>query len=175
MSNGVITTAEINRSLEPKRIDQFYVKFLEMPDNDSNILGRQVTSIERPSLTLQQTEINHKGVPIYHHGNVLFNEISIVFIDDDCSLVNKVLYDQIVCRQMGRGKGEKGFTEARFSIQIECYSANGTPIESYRLKQAFFTSISHSQQIYSDSQGMNEITVGVRYTDLEYNFLDSKS
>lgn len=164
-----ITQQEINRSLEPKRVDQFYVTFLELDDNHSNILGRQLKSIDRPNMTLQTSEQYNKGVPIYHHGRIEFNEISLIFIDDDSSLVNKIIYNQLVCNQMGKGNTQ-GFTAARFSLKIKCFNAAGKIVEEWKLKNCFFMNISHSQQVYADAETPNEITAQIRYDDIEYNF-----
>jgi len=165
------TTDQINRSLEPKRVDQFYVKFFKLEDNTANILGRQVRSVGRPSFSLREFDLPHKGKPRMEHGFLEFSETSVEFWDDDQSLTTKALYEQVY-RQLGTGgyKRSESFQNARFELEVDIFDASGKQVENFRLLNCFINNISHSQQVYSNATEQNIITVSVKYDDVQYSF-----
>lgn len=169
-------TEQINRSLEPKRVDQFYVTFLDIPENVSNILGRQVKSIQRPALSLKQSELMHKGKPRHDHAFIEFAETSITFWDDDQSLVIRSIYEQLY-RQLGNGdySREESFHNARFRVKTKVFSASGDVVEEFTMMKCFIASVQHSENIYNDSEQTNEITIDVRYDDVQYEFTHDDS
>lgn len=165
-------THTINRSLTTKKVDQFYVEFLDMPDNISNILGRQITSIERPTITFREFEYSYKGAAIHDHGKLEFSAVSAVLLDDDKSLTIKAVYDQLY-RQLGTGTNispSEAFENARFLLRVKCFSGSGDLVESFDLLKCFITGVTHSEQVYSDSTTPNTITLSIRYDNVQYEY-----
>ena len=80
------TQAEINRSLSTKTVDKFYVSFYEMDNNVSNILGREVQSVERPTITFNEFEIRNKGIKQMAEARLEYQSITINFFDDSSSI-----------------------------------------------------------------------------------------
>jgi len=165
-------TANINRSLESKKVDQFYVEFLHMPDNIANILGRQVASIERPTVTFNEFERPFKGARKHDHAKLEFAPINIELRDDDQSLTTKAIYQQIY-RQLGTGDNstpQDSFENAVFTIRVKAFSASGVVVEHFDLIKCFITGVTHSQQVYNASDQTNMITLSIRYDNVSYIF-----
>lgn len=160
------TTAEINRSLLNKKIHDFYVLFYQISENTSNILGRQVQSLERPNITFNETEIRYKGIKNPQYGRLEYNPISITFLDDTNSLVNNNLYHQIMRQTTVL---EPDFDTARFEINVKVYSGEEKIVENFTMKGCYITSINHSEQIYTDSTN-NLITATINFRELDYEF-----
>jgi antitoxin component YwqK of YwqJK toxin-antitoxin module len=157
------TKTEVNRSLHPKTIDKFYVSFFGIPENMSNILGREVQSVSRPNITFNEAEIRHKGVKQVYATTIDYQPIDVIFFDDSGSLVSRSLYEQ-VRRQTGVEQGE-----GKFSLVVKIYDANGDVVEEFELKDAHILSINHSEQILTDSTN-NIITVSISFNDLDYRY-----
>jgi len=158
----------INRSLESKKIDNFYVSFFGIPENEANMLGRQTSAFERPSPTFVPAEIRHKGVKQNAITVLEYSDISVIFKDDDYSLVMKALYTQIY-RQVG--KLEPVVNDAKFGIGVKCFNAAGEVIEEFTLLNCYIVNITHSEQIYADSTG-NEITATIGFDTVDYKFVE---
>ena len=156
------TTAQFNRNLSSKKVDNFYVSFLDFPENYENILGREVKSIDRPTISFNNSEIAHKGVMSYKNTRIVFDAISVTFFDDSRGLINNLIYRQILRQSMN------GENNHRFNVRIEVYSEEDKLVEFYELKGCFFKSVSHSQQIY-DSSTNNEITVDIQYETITFD------
>lgn len=159
---------DINRPLLSKKIDNFYVSFYNLPNNISNILGRQVKSISRPALTINPQTITIKGIKQHKISTLDYSEISISFDDDDKSLVTKALYNQIY-RQLG--KDVEGFEQSKFNIGVKAFDSENNVLEEFELKTCFITNITHSESIYSSSEN-NVITITVKYNTVDYKFIE---
>lgn len=157
-----------NRSLLTKTVNDFYVSFFKMPENESNILGRQIKSIERPNLTFQQYQIEYKGVKQYGNGRIDFAPISVTFEDDENSLATRALYYQLY-----RQSGQKApsFENSEFEMSVKAYNASQEVVEEFKLKNCFISTINHSENVYSDSTG-NIISISVVFDTVEYTFPD---
>lgn len=163
------TLIETNRSLLSKTVDNFYVKFLGFTDNDSNILGRQVYSIERPSMVFNPIQIWYKGKPT----NITSRkadpqEFAAVFKDDTESLAMKVIYDQLRRQTSTKSDpfGDNGYV---FQVAIGIYSGNEEVVEKIVAKQCFISNVTHSEEVYSDSTE-NMITVTFTYNEADITF-----
>ena len=164
----MIDVSKVNRSLISKKVDNFYVSFYEIPENEANILGRQVVAIERPSPTFSPAEIRHKGVKQQVITTLEFPDISVTFKDDDSSLALKALYAQLY-RQVG--KMSPIINEAKFTIGVKCYTAAGDVAEEFSITNCFIINVTHTEQIYADSTD-NEIIVTIGFDSVDYKFVE---
>jgi len=163
--------SDINRALLPKKVDSFYVSFFGLPENTANILGRQVKSLERPTLTFPPAAMYNKGKRQQVVGNLEFADLSIVFEDDNNSLVIQALYYQLY-RQAGRLPGQPTGNDAKFEIGLKAYGAGDNAIiEEFTMKACWIANITHSENIYADSTA-NLITVTIAFDDVEYKFIE---
>lgn len=160
------TIKEVTRPLVDKVVDQFYVKFFQLPENISNILGRQVESVERPSLNFNMSENFNKNVKQNLPGKIDFQPITIIFKDDDASLVAAALYKQI---ERQNGVYAPSFERSKFEIQVEVFSSDDKKVEEILIKKCFISGISHSEHIYSGSE-KNRITVTLAFDTACYTY-----
>jgi hypothetical protein len=156
------TVAQHNRNLAPKKVNKFYVKFFGMEDNVSNVLGRQVTSLERPTITFNVSENRHKMVKRNDVSEIEFDPITIEFNDDLNSLTIKALYNQVTKQSLNTG-------DYLFEIKVEVYADDNNIVEHFVIKHCFIQSLSHSQHIYSNSEN-NTITATIGFGTVEYIF-----
>lgn len=162
----VQTINQINRNLIDKTVDTFYVSFYRMDNNAANILGRQVKSIERPNLTFTYTETRNKATQRFNGSRIEFAPISIVFADDSSSLTTKALYEQVYVQNHIVESDD-----LMFEIKVQAFDGQENAIETFTLRDCFIESISHSQQMV-ESTTNNEITVSVRFSNVDYDFPD---
>lgn len=167
----------ITLSNQSKRIDNFYVKFFNVPENISNVLGRQVKAITRPSLRFTQGETRQRRATYKDKGKVEYDEITITFKDDIESITSMVLYAQIM-RQInlhpdifGTNDGGKD-RNYKFDIVVELFDSVGEKVvEGYKLSDCWIMSIDHSDPLMSDSQE-NEITLSVQFDNIDIYVFD---
>lgn len=161
MTTSVIS--QTNRTLAAKNVNDFHCSFLLLPENVSNVLGRQIRAIDRPSLQFDQIPIGQKNVKQQTVGAILFDPLQMEFLDDANSLVLTALYSQMF-RQAGHrvNKNDKVGDDARFEIKVDVYSPDETIVESFKLLNCLITAITSSQAIYSSSEP-NIISVTVVY------------
>lgn len=158
------TINQHNRNLSPKKVHKFYVKFFGMDENNSNLLGRQVKSIERPSLSFAFSENRHKMHVRNDVAEIEFETISIDFNDDINSLTTKALYEQI------RKQSYEKVVDYLFEIKVDVYSTDADIAESFTLKHCYIQNITHSQQIYADNETNNTITATIGFETVDYTF-----
>jgi len=158
--------AQVNRSLHTKSSEKFYVTFFKLPENISNILGREVQMSTRPNVSFNESEIFNKSKKWSQKERVDYQPIDVTFIDDMESLINHALYSQIK-RQTYVTPTTNG--EYMFEMLIKIYSANSEIVETILLKHCRIQSINHSEQIYTDSTN-NITTVTIAFNELDYSF-----
>lgn len=157
------TITQHNRNLAPKKVNKFYVKFFGMTENDSNLLGRQVTSLERPTITFNVSENRNKMQKRNDVSEIEFDPITIEFNDDLNSLTNKALYNQILKQSTDNPN------DYLFEIKVEVFSEGSNIAEHFVIKNCFIQSLTHSQNIYSNSEN-NTITATIGFGTVEYIF-----
>lgn len=164
--------SQTNATLTAKKTDEFYVSFLQLPENVSNILGRQVRGIDRPSINFDQAPVGHKNVKQQTVGQILFDPLQIEFIDDANSLALTALYSQIF-RQAGSkvNPDDKVGDDARFSIRVDVYGPDQTVVEHFTLLGCLITTINSSQGIYSSAED-NIISVSVVYDMIDFGLIN---
>jgi hypothetical protein len=161
---------QVNRSLLDKTVNSFYVSFFGIPENDANILGRQVTSIERPTVTFNGYDVFQKNKRIRGNSTIYFDDLTISFKDDDESLVTQALYNQVY-RQAGRpiNSTDELCEDAMFRVNVKVFNSQDKVIEEFTLKDVYVVSVAHSEQIYADAMS-NTISVTLAFTDADYRF-----
>ena len=148
---------EINRSISKKKSDQFAVYFYRI-DNPKNILGRQVKTFERPTITFGQSDQFHRGIRVPNGTSQLsYGEFTITFYDDQWSLCSKAIYDHISNQISSR---------STFDIKLDIYGINNEIVETHLYKDCTIISVSHSEHSYAQSIN-NEISITCNVTDIE--------
>ena len=160
------TKGQINRALHPKTSEKFYVSFHKLPENISNILGRDVQVAARPVFTFNEYEIRNKGIKNSGGGRIDYQPIDVSFVDDTQSLVNFALYEQI---KRQSGTAPLAYDNSLFEILIKIYSAERVIVETILLKYCRIQSISHSEQVYADGTN-NIVTATIAFNECDYSF-----
>lgn len=158
--------AQINRALHTKTSEKFYVSFHKMPENISNILGRDVQLTSRPAFTFNEYEIRDKGIKQSGEARIDYQPIDVSFIDDTDSLVNYTLYEQI---KRQTGTAPLAYANSLFEVNIKIYNTSGTVVELIELKYCRIQNISHSEQVYADSTN-NVTTASIAFNECDYSF-----
>lgn len=156
----------ITRPLANKKIDSFYVSFFGMENNESNILGRQVQSIERPSLTFNVLEVRNKGIKYENTSRIEYQAITITFLDDNASLVQRSLIEQV--KKQTHVNATQTLDPA-FQIGVKCYSVEGKVVEEFELQRCYIQNITNSEFIMTDGTN-NIISVTITFNKVDYNF-----
>jgi len=158
-----MNTNNLNRNLQTKTTDKFYVKFLGVDENTSNILGRQIYSIERPIINFDITELREKMIPSYIHSIVRFDPITIDFRDDVDGAVSKILYDSLIA--------QNDHQLEEFEIRIEVLDNTHTVVDYYTLKRCYIQNVVGSPLNYSDNtKATITVTIGFETVDFDNTF-----
>jgi hypothetical protein len=166
--------------LEKTRIvDNFYVKFMKLSDNVSNVLGRQVKGITRPDVSFEVVDTKMRGYAYTEKGYVRFSSVTIEFFDDENSVISSLLYAQVF-RQLNKHKDLMNVLPAdmipserdyRFDIDVQLFNSLNAETERYILKNCFISRLSHQQpEMTADDQTI--ITVEVSFNNIEYKIMD---
>lgn len=165
------TKKQTNRILNSKRVNDFTVEFLRLEDNDGNILGRQVKSIDRPTLTFNTFETHHKKEMRTDTSKVVFSDAQIVFKDDEGNLVLNALYKQIYIQNGRAGPtfSHRSFEKAKFDVAVKTYNSHGEVVEKFTYKNCIITGITHTQGVYENTTSENEVTVTIKYDTIDFD------
>lgn len=165
----------VNRSLVPKKVDNYYVKFLKLPENISNMLGRQVKSITRPTISIETSNTFYRGQQYVDKAKPRFNPISVTMQDDESGLTNMILYAHIMRQENVLadlyGREDVLDRDYRFDVKIEIFDSRDRMTESYTLKSCMITEIEHTQPITQGEED-NEIIIQLSYDNIELGILD---
>lgn len=175
----------LNLNNKTKRSDNFIVEFLGLPENVSNILGRQVKNIVRPTISFNPAETRFRGARYQDKGSVEFQPTTISFFDDEGAITSTLLYAQVF-RQLNKFKDINGLPpdanfkerEYKFSVRVKLYDSQEEIVEEYVLKNCFVTEISHfDPEMTDDTETVLNVTiafdnVGIKIFDEYLEFLD---
>ncbi len=164
----------LNMNEKSRRVDNFYVTFYGLPENIANILGRQVKSITRPSINYNTDTNRYRGNTYKNLQNLTFDPVTLVFYDDENSIVGNIMYLQLFRQQNKYSDkfGELGIErDYRFDVKIEQYNARDQLTESYVIKDCFLQAIDHSDPNMTDQQE-SEIIVTLEYDNLDILIFD---
>lgn len=161
------TVANTNRSLVDKKVHHFDVSFYRMDENLSNILGRQVLDLNRPTITANMTSLYQKGRQLYDPTTIIISPIDVTLADDENSLTTKAVYT-FLKKQVRSGS----VATASFDMNVKLYSFTDKIVEEFTLLQCFIESISHTQQTFGDTDDTNKIIVTIHPMDVDYTFHD---
>jgi len=166
------TTAELTRSLQPKTIDNFYVEFLNFENNYKNILGRQVTSLERPTMTFNAFTTRIKQAQISNSAQITFTPFNVTFRDDDQNITMKVLTEQLYRQNgvVGPLRNMKTFDKAKFNMMVKVYNSTKEPVETFTIVGCYIVALSNSQSIYA-SATQNIITCQVQCDTIDFGYV----
>lgn len=172
-----LTPAEtINRNNNNRRVDQFYVSFYKLPENVSNLLGRQTKSIDRPSIRFETSNLHRRHNQYTDMHQPRFSPITITMFDDENGLVNQYIYIQLF-RQMNRGEDVFGRwpdldRDYRFDVKMEMINSVGKVVEGYILRDCFFSSVDHDRLMTTDEESETEITLEITYDNIDFFVVD---
>lgn len=165
----------VNRSLTPKKVDNFYTKFLKIPENISNLLGRQVKSITRPTVTIETSSTFYRGQQYIDKAKPRFNPISVTLQDDEAGITSMILYAHVMRQEnvLADLYGRENVLDRdyRFDVKVETFDARDRVTESYVLKNCMVSEIEHTQPIVQGEED-NEIIIMLSYDNIEFNILD---
>lgn len=170
-----------NASQEPKRAYRWFIGFETLGSlTEGSGLQYACKRVDRPSLSVSETEhtyINHK---FYYPGRVEWNEISVSFVDvvgadgaGDVFL--KMLVDagyNIPSSDEGdkaqmHTLGKESLHKQLGDVYIYMVNANGDVHEQWTLKNAFFKSVRLSGLDYGSDE-MLTVDTSIRYDWAEY-------
>lgn len=158
-----------NLGTKSKRIDRFYVTFYGIPENLSNVLGRQITNISRPDISFDMIQTGYRRNTFKDFGKIEFQPVNITFKDDEQSITSMFLYAQVM-RQLQKkivylGEGD------RFNIKVDFLDSTDKVTESYELIDCFISNIAHSESTVSDDD-VSDISVTIDYDNINIKIFD---
>lgn len=165
---------KVNRNNKTKRNDNFYVKWLRLPDNISNVLGRQTISVSRPSLQFESTPINRRRHQHQSMQQVRYEPVSVTLHDDEGSLTSQFIYTQVY-RQLNFGPdiyGKLGLDrEYKFDFKVEIMDSRDEIIDGYVLRDCFISSVDVDDLNVNDENNTS-ITVVLIYDTIDFWIVD---
>lgn len=157
-----------------RRNDNFYVKFFGLPENISNVLGKQVKNLTRPNIDVQTGQISRRSATFKDHQKISLTPVVISFFDDEDSIVSTFMYVQLF-RQMNKYPDKFGTMdlgrEYKFDVLVQLMNASGEITEEFTLRECFIQNINHSDPNISDDTD-TEISITLEYDNVDYKLFD---
>lgn len=160
------------------RADKFSVKVLNIPENISNLLGRQVKSFMRPNINFMQTETNFRGNVYKDKGKVALPSTTITLYDDENAVTSALVYMQVFRQinqyrdRMGRKEGTDDLhREYKFDIEVTFYTSRDEEAEAILLTGCFIQSVEHTPSEMTDSSD-TEIILTIEYDNMAIKVFD---
>ena len=163
---------------DPKRKFRFRVMFGGSAGSAANKIIWWAKSVDKPKMQIEPTEHKFMGHTFKFPGSVKWDEISLVLVDpvseDAAQQTLSIISDAgYVFPEAGYALGEEGTKSfktmnkaksvaALGEFVIEQLDAEGVPVETWTLHNAFFTSVQFSDLSY-ESEDLSDITLSVTY------------
>lgn len=150
-----------------KRADNFIVEYLGLPDNISNVLGRQTKSISRPNITFQPHNTHFRGARFSDKGQVEFEPVRVAMWDDEGAVTSNIINAQLF-RQINKYEDVNGLfpdqdhreRQYKFDIRVKMMDSQDQVVEEFILKDCFINSVEYSQlEITDDTESIIDLTV----------------
>lgn len=165
----------VNSNNKNRKVDNFYTSFFGIPENISNVLGKQVKSISRPTFEIMTSNRRHRSRTHKNPTNVTMTPVTIAFHDDEEAITSMFLYAQLF-RQIGKHVDKFGETGTsgnyKFDIKVECFNANNKVTEGFIIRDCFIQNISHSDPILASEEDC-EINVTIEFDDIDILVFDT--
>ena len=169
-------TNKINRNNATKKIDNFYVSYLRLPDNISNLLGRQTLRISRPIIRFEESDVKKGRHQTNYLHQVRFDPVRISLADDEGSLTSQFIYVHLfkqldLVETSGKWDHLLGEKKYHFDIKVQIMDMTGKPVDGYVLKNCTITEVEMTElNIQTDEPASIELTV--RYDDIDFWVVD---
>ena len=151
-------------------LDSFYVTFLRLPLNSSNVFGRQLISISRPDVTFDISETAQKAALIKDISKPTFGSCSMVFHDDEDSVLLSLIYQQIFRQVHKNNQNKQTHDDVSFDIHIDLMNSNDVITSEMTLLRCHISSVSFDELSYaSDETSTISVEVSVENIDLKVN------
>lgn len=167
---------KINRNNSTKRVDNFYVSYLRLPDNIANILGRQTKRISRPIVRFEESETKKGRHQTNHINQVRFDPIRISLDDDEGSLISQFVYAHTF-KQLylidtpSKWKHLLHEVDYQFDIKVQIMDMTGKVVDGHVLKNCTITEVEMTElSVESDENAAIELTI--RYDDIDFWIVD---
>ncbi len=164
----------LNGNQTNRRIDNFHVTFFGIPENVSNIMGRQVKSLTRPTIDVQTAQRRHRSHTFKDTANMILAPVTLSFFDDEESITSMFLYAQLF-RQLNKHSDKYGKwgidRQYKFDVKVECFNSRNKVTEAFIMRDCFIQNIDHSDPVYSNSDEC-EISITLEYNDLDVMVFD---
>lgn len=176
VTNPLSKGQTINRNNKDRKADQFYVSFLKLPENVSNLLGAQTKRIGRPNLTFETSNINRRHNNYTDMHQIRFDPVNLTLFDDENGLVSQYIYIQLF-RQLNRGEDvfnrwpdlERDY---RFDVKMELFNSSDQVVEGYVLRNCFFSSVEHTELETTTDTTDSEINLTLTYDNIDFFIVD---
>lgn len=157
-----------------RRNDAFYVTFLGVPENISNVLGKQVKNLTRPNIDVQTGQLSRRSATFKDHQRISLTPVVITFFDDENSITSTFMYVQMF-RQMNRYPDKMGTMDLgrdyKFDIRVQLHNSKDQVTEEFIMRGCFIQNINHSDPNVSDDSE-TEISVTFEYDNVDYKLFD---
>ena len=155
---------------DPKRKFRFTVEFTGINATPGGSLLWYAKSVDKPKFTI--ANVNHKFInhTFYYPGSVEWQEINVVMVDPVDPDMTATFSDMVVAsgysppansNSLGSISKAKAAT-ALGSVIITQIDADGNPLETWTLWNAFLTKMESDELSYGDDE-LSATTVGLRY------------
>lgn len=140
-----LKTAVINASTDTQQADRFNVRFLNIPENVSDLLSRQTQTITPRSFNFGTMTHATRRTNYSEPGRVEIEPMTMTILVDGTGMVDAILVAQVM-RQKGMAV-QAGLEEASkvFDLKIEYFNIDGEVTRSETYKRCFIQSLSRGE------------------------------
>jgi hypothetical protein len=168
-----------DKSIEPKRAFRWYFVLGGGPLAAPNekIETYAIKTVKKPSFAVSEVPHQYVAHTFYYPGRVTWNPVDVTFVDPVVPDHSAVITNLFVRAGYNVPKTEElakiSFSKNKFVLavgtpQIVQIDAEGAPLETWSLNNAFFTSVDYGQLDYgSEELVINSITLRYDYATLE--------
>lgn len=148
--------------------EKFYVEFFGVQENVSNVLGRQVKSIEIPEISFETIQLNKGRNKFQDKGKTEHSDISIEFKDDEDSITDMVIAVQLL-RQLNNAQfPTEDEREYKFGIRVRKFASDRSETLGFEFNECFITDVTHSRLSYSETKDPSTITVRIAFDGFQF-------
>lgn len=151
--------------------DNFYVEFKGIPENNSNILGRQVITTTRPDLSFDISEDKLRGVTRRHPAMFEKEPINMTLYNDEDGVISTIL-NVMVMRQQNKvvdllGSASDTKRDYRFDIEMKIYNSQKVVVETLLLTDCFISSVEYTDSNIQDN-AKSTISVSIEFGSYDF-------
>ena len=163
-----------SNSINMRNVSDFSVRFLGIPENQSNTMSKYLLSMTRPQISFGVGNHNQKSFTYKVPNKPSYSSVELEFRDDENSAMSTMIHVQVMKQLSRRNSPSQNGSdfEDRFDTEVSLLNMSGDIKEQYKLKNCFLSNITYKRLDYRQHEEKSIITATLEFDNIAFMITD---